>query len=132
MGGIKDRKLFVAALALALGGLALDRAVFNGGLSPGSAEASGLLVDTAAPAAGGAATTPAPSENSAEIAQRLTAARDRLALDTAAVPDAFFGAGLNGKAVEKQADMGPAERFKRKYTLHAVIAGRLEAGQDTG
>lgn len=131
MGGIKNRKLYVAGLALALGGLVLDKTLFRGSLSPGVAQASDLLVDAAAPEAK-PVPPPTPSENIAEIAQRLTGARDRLGLDPANVPDAFFGAGLNGKAVEKAADLSPEDRFRKKYTLHAVVAARSESGQETG
>lgn len=131
MGLTKNRKLYVAGLALALGGLVLDKTLLRGGLSPGTAQASDLLVDAAAPESK-PAPAPTPSENIAEIAQRLTGARERFGLDPANVPDAFFGAGLNGKVVEKVADLAPADRFRQTYVLHAVIAGRSESGQETG
>lgn len=132
MGGIQNRKLYVAALALALGVLVLDKTVFRGGLSPGSAQASDLLVDPSAPQPIAASPAAVSSENTAEIALQLERARERLGLDPAQVPDAFFGAGLGEKPVERASDLSPADRFRRKYTLHAVIAGRTETGQETG
>lgn len=130
MGRLQDRKLYVAALALALGGLVLDKAVLRGGLSPQAAEAAdSLLVDASEPV--GAPSTP-PSENSAEVAERLEQAKERLGLDPLNVTDAFSAPGLVKAVTPVQIDLAPEEAFRARCRLHAVVVERLEGGAQVG
>lgn len=126
MAGIKDRKLYVAALGVALGGLVLDRFVFSGGaLGPGTAQAAPADAPepVAALLAGGATSEP---DSVAVLAERLQQLEQDRDLDLSRVRNAFWLDGVSTASAhgEQAGDIEQRiNKFRESHKLRAVMNG---------
>src|SRR5690606_22584475 len=125
MAGTKDRKLFIAALGVALGALVLDRGVLNGGaLGPVAAEA----YPAAAPTSGAACQSPSfepEPDATALLAGRLKQLEREQSLDVSKVRNAFWRDGVSKApdAARASSDEAVIEAFRRAHKLRAVMNG---------
>jgi hypothetical protein len=120
----KDRKLYMAALGLAVAGLALDRIVLDGGaLGPGTASAAPSDITGAGelvlpPAA------PVEPDAVAQLAERLLTLEQERALDLTRVRNAFWleGVSASGTPATHLDDVEQRiKAFRDAHQLRAVM-----------
>ena len=124
----KQRKMYVAVLGLALGGLAVDRLVLDGGTAPRRAAAQisrDEPTDPTEPATTPSTALSTDAGESATLSSRLDELARARQLDPAQAPDAFAAspAWVSAVAVKPQEKSAPPadEVFRKSHKLMAVV-----------
>jgi hypothetical protein len=126
----KERKIFVALLALGLGALAVDR-MFSGAEAAASSDNSAALVPTKTDSPGRTAASPTTTDVGGEInsvAARLNAMGESQRLSKTQLADGFqlpprWAAAYKVAEQPAAKPLSPVERFQQSHKLNAVMVG---------